>query len=52
MRFEPVERIGKQFIFAVGGGAIDIAGGRADLVRPQQQAAGLLAHVPAGIRFA
>ena len=49
---ETIEVLGKQLVLAVRRGSIDIAGRRADLIGAEQQAAGLLAHVPGGIGFA
>ena len=52
MRHQPLEVLLEQLVFAVVGRAVDIAGRRALLVGAEQQAAGLLAHVPGGIRLA
>ena len=49
---KPFQRVGEQFVFALGCGTIDIAGRRADFVRAEQQPAGFLAHVVAGVGFA
>ena len=49
---EAVEIFLEELVFALRRGAVDIAGGRADLVGPEQQAARFLAHVPGGIGLA
>jgi hypothetical protein len=43
---EAVEILLEQLVFGLRRGTIDVATGRADLVRPEQQPAGFLAHVP------
>ena len=52
VRLETLKRVGEEFIFAIRRRALHIAGRRADFIRPEQQAAGLLTHIPAGIRLA
>src|SRR5690606_29772118 len=43
---------GEQLVLAVLPRAVDVAAGRALLVRPEQQPAALLAHVPGAVGFA
>ena len=52
MRRQPVEIFLEEFVFGLGRRSVDIAAGRALLVRPEQQAAIFLAHVPGGIGLA
>ena len=52
VRRETVEVFGKKLVFAVRRRPVDITGRRALLIRPEQEPACLLAHVPGRIRFA
>ena len=52
MRCQAVDVVVEEFIFALGIGTVQVAGRSAFLVRTQQQATGLFAHVPGAVGFA
>ena len=51
IRLKSLQCVGEKFVFAVRRWPVDIAGRRANLIRPKQQASRLFSHIIAGIRF-
>ena len=52
VRGQALEVLGEQLVLGILARAVQIAAGRATLVRPEQQAARLLAHVPGAVALA